>query len=118
MGNNYFKMIINDLQRLWGGLDIGQKFGLVTLMGFTLVAVTFLVMKSTEPNWAVLYSDLTEADAVAVSESIKKSEWYVDVDCSKYMALIIDTINKKNDIEPLWNGKKKIIDKIRKKMRK
>ncbi len=88
MGNNYFKMIINDLQRLWGGLDIGQKFGLVTLMGITLVAVTFLVMKSTEPNWAVLYSDLTETDAVSVSESIKKSGYPVKVSKDKKAVLV------------------------------
>ena len=96
MGNNYFKMIINDLQRLWSGLDIGQKFGLVTLMGFTLVAVTFLVMKSTEPNWAVLYSDLTEADAVAVSESIKKSGYPVKV--SKDRKAVLVPADKQDDL--------------------
>ena len=89
-------MIINDLQRLWGGLDIGQKFGLVTLMGFTLVAVTFLVMKSTEPNWAVLYSDLTEADAVAVSESIKKSGYPVKV--SKDRKAVLVPADKQDDL--------------------
>lgn len=81
-------MIINDLQRLWGGLDIGQKFGIVTLVGITLVAVTFLVMKSTEPNWAVLYSDLTESDAVAVSESIKKSGYPVKVSRDRKAVLV------------------------------
>ena len=49
-------------------------------------------------------------------EEIKKNNWYVDVDCSRYLAVIIDTINKKDDIEVLWNGKKQIIDKIRKKL--
>ena len=81
-------MIINDLQRLWGGLDIGQKFGIVTLFGITLVAVTFLVMKSTEPNWAVLYSDLTESDAVSVSESIKKSGYPVKISKDKKAVLV------------------------------
>ena len=96
MGNNYFKMIINDLQRLWDGLDIGQKFGIVTLFGITLVAVTFLVMKSTEPNWAVLYSDLTETDAVSVSESIKKSGYPVKV--SKDRKAVLVPANMQDDL--------------------
>ena len=37
------------------------------------------------------------------------------LDLSKYMALIINTLNKKEDIEELYNGKKKIINKINKK---
>lgn len=53
-----------------------------------------------------------------VPDEIKNNEWYVDVDCSKYLALIINTFNKKGDIEELWNGKKKIINKIKKKLKK
>ena len=63
-----------------------------------------------------LYNKLYSTNLSYVPEDIKKNTWYVDVDCSKYMALIINTFNKKDDIEPLWNGKKKIIDKIRKKL--
>lgn len=88
MGNNYFKMIFEDLKRLWSGLDIGQKFGLTALMGITLVAVTFLFMKSTEPNWAVLYSDLSEGDAISVSESIKKSGYPVKISKDKKAVLV------------------------------
>ena len=50
-----------------------------------------------------------------VPEDIKKEPWYHEVDMSKYMALIINTMNKKEDIEVLYNGKKKIINKINKK---
>lgn len=63
-----------------------------------------------------LFDKLYSTNLSYVSDNVKKLEWYVDVDCSRYMALIIDTLNKKKDIEPLWDGKKKIIDKIRKKM--
>lgn len=65
-----------------------------------------------------LYNKLYSTNLSYVPEEIKNKAWYVDVDCSKYMAMIIDTLNKESDIEPLWNGKKKIIDKIRKKMGK
>ena len=53
-----------------------------------------------------------------VPDEVKNNKWYVDVDCSKYLALIINTFNKKEDIEPLWNGKKKIINKVKRKMKK
>ena len=96
MGNNYFKMIFEDLKRLWGGLDIGQKFGITALMAITLVAVTFLLMKSTEPNWAVLYSDLSESDAVSVSESIKKSGYPVKV--SKDRKAVLVPSNMQDDL--------------------
>ena len=63
-----------------------------------------------------LFDKLYSTNLSYVPEEIKKNKWYVDVDCSRYLAVIIDTINKKSDIEELWNGKKKIIDKIRKKL--
>ena len=37
------------------------------------------------------------------------------LDCSKYIAKIIITLNKRESTEDLYNGKKKIIDKIKKK---
>lgn len=63
-----------------------------------------------------LFNKLYSTNLSYVPEDIKKNNWYVDVDCSRYLAVIIDTINKNDDIESLWNGKKQIIDKIRKKL--
>ena len=63
-----------------------------------------------------LFNKLYTTNLSYIPENIKELEWFNDVDCSKYLALIINTFNKKDDIEPLWNGKKRIIDKIRKKM--
>lgn len=63
-----------------------------------------------------LFNKLYSTNLSYVPDEIKKNNWYVDVDCSRYLAVIIDTINKKGDIEGLWNGKKQIIDKIRKKL--
>ena len=73
MENNYFKLFLDDLIRLWNGLEVAQKFGIIVLSVITLVISSFFIMKSLEPNWAVLYSDLTPHDAAAVSESLKKS---------------------------------------------
>lgn len=88
MSNNYFKLILDDIKKLWDGLDIGQKFGLTALIAITLVAVTFLLVKSTEPNWSVLYSDLSETDVMSVSESIKKSGYPVKISKDKRAVLV------------------------------
>lgn len=73
MSNNYFKLLTNDIKKLWNGLDIAQKFGMLALIIVTVVAGTYFLVKSMEPNWSVLYTDLSEPDAVAVTESLKKN---------------------------------------------
>lgn len=73
MNNNYFKLLTDDIKKLWGGLDLAQKFGMLALIIVTVVAATYFLVKSMEPNWSVLYTDLSEPDAVAVTESLKKN---------------------------------------------
>lgn len=73
LNNNYFKLILDDLKKLWTSLDIAQKFGILALTVVTLVAATFFLVKAMEPNWAVLYTDLSEPDAVAITDSLKKN---------------------------------------------
>lgn len=73
LSNNYFKLLTDDMKKFWGGLDIAQKFGMLALTVVTIVVATYFLVKSMEPNWAVLYTDLSEPDAVAVTESLKKN---------------------------------------------
>ncbi len=73
MSNNYFKLFKDDISRLWKGLDLSKRFGLIVLIAITLVTATYFLIKSTEPNWTTLYADLSEPDAVAITESLKKS---------------------------------------------
>ncbi len=47
-----------------------------------------------------------------VPETIKKEHWYQDVDCSYQLSQIIHTCYERSSLEPLWNGKKEIIEKI------
>lgn len=73
MSNNYFKLLADDFKKLWNGLDIAQKFGMLALTIVTVVVATYFLVKSMEPNWAVLYTDLSEPDAVSVVENLKKN---------------------------------------------
>ena len=74
--------------KLWNGLEIGQKLGIIILGAVTLIAVSFFVMKSMEPNWTVLYSDLSTQDAAAVSESLKKSGYPYKLSADKKSVLV------------------------------
>lgn len=62
-----------------------------------------------------LFTKLYSTNLSYVPEEIKMYDWYVDVDVSSYLASIIHTMYQKEDIEELWNGKKKFIQKINKK---
>ena len=52
-----------------------------------------------------LFTKLYTTNLTYVPEEIKKKEWFKEVDISKYMALIINTLNKKEDINKLWEKK-------------
>lgn len=73
MSNNYFKLLSGDINRLWKGLDFSQKFGMLALTIVTVAVAAYFLAKSMEPNWAVLYTDLSEPDAVAVVENLKSN---------------------------------------------
>lgn len=63
-----------------------------------------------------LFNKVYSTNLSYIPENLRKENWFIDVDCSKYIAEIINTLNKKEDIDSLWDVKKKIIDKIKKKM--
>ena len=71
--NNYIELIVNDIRKLWGGLQLPQKLMFCALVIAMVGALTFFIAKSTEPNWSVLYSDLQDQDVVSITESLKKN---------------------------------------------
>ncbi len=73
MENNYFALLANDMKKLWNGLDGGQKFGMLILIVVTIIVATFFLSKALEPDWVVLYSDLSEVDSINIVESMKKN---------------------------------------------
>ena len=75
--NNYFKLMLDDIKRVFNGLETAQKFALVTLIAITLMAATFFMFKLSEPNWEVLYSDLSEPDTISVIEGLKKADMLI-----------------------------------------
>jgi len=86
--NNYLKLLAGDIKKLWNGLDIAQKFGMLALTIITVVVSTYFLVKSMEPNWAVLYTDLSEPDAVAVTENLKKNGYAYKIADDKKTILV------------------------------
>lgn len=80
--------MLDDFKKLWGGLDVAQKFGMLALTIVTVVVATYFLVKSMEPNWAVLYSDLSEPDAVAVTENLKKNGYAYKIADDKKTILV------------------------------
>lgn len=73
MENNYFALLANDMKKLWNGLDGAQKLGMLFLIVLTIIAATFFLSKALEPDWVVLYSDLSEVDTLNIVEGMKKN---------------------------------------------
>lgn len=49
-----------------------------------------------------------------IPKDITSREWVNEVDCSIFMANIINTLNKQESLSPLLNGKEKILEKVKK----
>lgn len=96
MSNNYFKLLAGDIKKLWNGLDIAQKFGMLALTIVTMVVATYFLVKSMEPNWAVLYTDLSEPDAVSVVENLKKNGYAYKIADDKKTILV--PANQKDEL--------------------
>lgn len=114
-------IVVDDMIASGGSMiEVAQHLRSKGARKIYLIATFALFTEGTE-KFVTAYNDnlfdkLYSTNLSYVPEDIEKYKWYVDVDCSKYLANIIDTLNKKGDVEELWNGKKKIINKIRKKM--
>ena len=86
--NEHLKLIIDDIKTLWQKLDINQKFSIAALLVAMLVVGVFFIFKATEPNWTVLYSDLTKEDLASITESFKKSGYAYKISDDKKAILV------------------------------
>lgn len=65
-----------------------------------------------------LFDKLYSTNLSYVREDVRNASWYHEVDCSSFIAKVIDTLHKGESIEPLQNGKKEMLRKINKKVNK
>ena len=86
--NEQLKLIVEDIKKLWAKLDINQKFSIAALLLALLVVGVFFIVKATEPNWTVLYSDLSKGDVSAIAESLKKSGYAFKISDDKTAIMV------------------------------
>lgn len=65
-----------------------------------------------------LFNKLYTTNLSYVSDIIKKETWYQEVDCSNRMAKIINALNNKESLKPLFNGKQEILNMVKEKNNK
>lgn len=86
--NEHLKLLIEDIKKLWLKLDVNQKFSVAALLVAMIVVGVFFIVKATEPNWTVLYSDLSKTDVASITESLKKSGYAFKVSDDKTAILV------------------------------
>lgn len=69
-----------------------------------------------EAYQAGYFDKLYSTNLTYVPENIIEKEWFHQVDCSYQLAEIIDTLNRRETISNLLNGRKELVKRIEKKM--
>lgn len=59
------------------------------------------------------FNKLYSTNVSYVPDIIKKSPWYEDVDCSEYLAKIINALNERNSLTTLHNDREEVLNKIK-----
>ncbi len=88
MNSSYFQLLFNDMKKLWKGLNVPQRFGLIVLLLATIILSTIFIVKSFEPDLTVLYSDLAESDVATITENLKKNGYSYKISDDKKTILV------------------------------
>ena len=92
---NNLKPFLDDIKKLWDGLDLPQKIGLLALTVITVAVAAYMLAKSFEPEWVVLYNDLPQTDIVNIVEAFKKNGQTYKVSEDK-KAILVPAKDKEN----------------------
>ena len=88
MNSSYFQLLFNDMKKLWKGLNVPQRCGLIVLLLATVILSTIFIVKSFEPDLTVLYSDLAESDVATITENLKKNGYSYKISDDKKTILV------------------------------
>lgn len=88
MNSSYFQLLFNDMKKLWKGLNVPQRFGLIVLLLATIILSTIFIVKSFEPDLTVLYSDLAASDVATITENLKKNGYSYKISDDKKTILV------------------------------
>ena len=96
-------------------IEVAQKLKDKGAKNIYLIATFALFTEGTEKFQKAyeqkIFTKLYTTNLSYIPKEIEEVKWITKVDCSKYLAKIIKTLNKNENIENLWNGKKEILKK-------
>ena len=92
---NSLKPFLEDIHKLWDGLELPQKVGLLILTVITIAVASYMLAKSFEPEWVVLYGDLPQSDVANIVEAFKKNGQAYKVSEDK-KAVLVPAKDKEN----------------------
>lgn len=84
-------------------MDIPQKMAMFILLSATVVAIGYFAGKATEPNWSILYSDLTENDAASVVAHLKEAGYAYKLSDDKKTVFVSSSLKEQLRIEVAEN---------------
>ena len=93
--NEHLKAMALDIKKIWDKFDLYQKFIIAALLVVAMVVCLYFIFKATEPDWTVLYSELSRDDVAAITESLKKSGYAFKLSEDK-SAILVREQDKEN----------------------
>ena len=93
--NEHLKAMALDIKKIWDKFDLNQKFIIAALLVIAMVVCLYFIFKATEPDWTVLYSELSRDDVAAITESLKKSGYAFKLSEDK-SAILVREQDKEN----------------------
>ena len=82
----------------------------------TFCLFTSGIQKFQEAYEKGIFDKMYSTDLSYVFEDAKYMPWFKQVSCSKYLASIINALNKEQSISPLLNGKEHVLNKLKAKI--
>lgn len=62
-----------------------------------------------------LFDKLYTTNLTYIPDELKNNEWFVNIDCSDYIANIVNTLHNQQSLKQLYNGKQEIFNKLKNK---
>ncbi len=105
-------MIASGQSMIEVAIELKKRKANKVFMIATFALFTSGIEKFNEAYKIDAFNKLYSTNLSYVPDNIKKQEWYQEVDCSQHLANIINALNNKESITPLFNGKQDILNKI------
>ncbi|HEY9724434.1 MAG TPA: flagellar basal-body MS-ring/collar protein FliF [Oscillatoriaceae cyanobacterium] len=69
--NEFFRQLGNDIARIWSQMSVNQRVLTGAVAAIAVGLLTFLIVWAQQPNYAVLFSKLSDQDAGAIVAKLK-----------------------------------------------